>query len=485
MASATVVSEQTTMASKQPTAEGWCNGDDETAPLLDTNTPTVCGELYTADQTSGNSSLQTIHVYGVRWYVLGLFSLFSLAQSLIWNCFGPISQSAKLVFDWTDGTIGMFPNAANIASIIFMVPIAYLMDVKGLRVSVLGCCFLMAVGTGLQCITSQPTAATWLIMIAQILNGISGTVACAGPPLVSATWFPSNQRATSTAISSIFSYLGMAISFLVGPLLVPPPTDIKTNNVTEVFSTFVPTNEKRYWPIVNITEALDIKTQRDAIMKVMYYECGFACLLLVLLCVYFPAKPVTPPSITASIGRTDYVTGLRKIVKHGQFWLVALAYSIPVGLYSGWSAVLDINLSSINISQDEAGWLGFYSTVGGCLAGVTISRVADIFLRRLKLFLLVLLVLASGSVAWFTCLCFSYLPFNTGKTWMNWFLLGATVVAIPLLLVFKETYARTDIDLSQPTSKRVTVPQPDEREENLYSHTNNGRDVERLMQPIA
>ncbi|XP_041371759.1 solute carrier family 49 member 4-like isoform X4 [Gigantopelta aegis] len=461
MASATVVSEQTTMASKQPTAEGWCNGDDETAPLLDTNTPTVCGELYTADQTSGNSSLQTIHVYGVRWYVLGLFSLFSLAQSLIWNCFGPISQSAKLVFDWTDGTIGMFPNAANIASIIFMVPIAYLMDVKG-------------------------------------------------------------------------------------PLLVPPPTDIKTNNVTEVFSTFVPTNEKRYWPIVNITEALDIKTQRDAIMKVMYYECGFACLLLVLLCVYFPAKPVTPPSITASIGRTDYVTGLRKIVKHGQFWLVALAYSIPVGLYSGWSAVLDINLSSINISQDEAGWLGFYSTVGGCLAGVTISRVADIFLRRLKLFLLVLLVLASGSVAWFTCLCFSYLPFNTvslyiscilsgifitgstplffelacevtypiaegitsaflnmlnsalgmvflsvlqipliGKTWMNWFLLGATVVAIPLLLVFKETYARTDIDLSQPTSKRVTVPQPDEREENLYSHTNNGRDVERLMQPIA
>ncbi|XP_041372178.1 solute carrier family 49 member 4-like [Gigantopelta aegis] len=218
ISSTAIISEQTTTVSKQLIAEGWCNGDGdgETARLLDTNAPNVCGERYTADQTSGNSSLQTIHVYGVRWYVLGLFSFFSLAQSLIWNCFGPISQSAKLVFDWTDGTIGMFPNASNIANIICMVPFAYLMDVKGLRVSVLGCCFMMAVGAGLRCITSQPTPATWLIMIAQILNGISGTVALAGPPLVSATWFPSSQRATSTAISSIFSSFGVATSFLAG-----------------------------------------------------------------------------------------------------------------------------------------------------------------------------------------------------------------------------------------------------------------------------
>ena len=58
----------------------------------------------------------------------------------------------------------------------------------------------------------------------------------AGPPLVSAVWFPPHQRTTSTAYLSATAYLGIAVSFLIGPLIV---TDLNTENSTSWVSAFV------------------------------------------------------------------------------------------------------------------------------------------------------------------------------------------------------------------------------------------------------
>ncbi len=44
-------------------------------------------------------------------------------------------------------------------------------------------------------------------------------------PFLSTTWFAPDQRATATAVASLFSYLGGAASFVVGPLIVPAPND--------------------------------------------------------------------------------------------------------------------------------------------------------------------------------------------------------------------------------------------------------------------
>jgi len=49
-----------------------------------------------------------------------------------------------------------------------------------------------------------------------VLNGIAGTVPCAGPPLVASTWFPPRQRATATATASVFNYAGVAVAFVIG-----------------------------------------------------------------------------------------------------------------------------------------------------------------------------------------------------------------------------------------------------------------------------
>ena len=54
----------------------------------------------------------------------------------------------------------------------------------------------------------------------QLLNGLAGPVTQAAPTLVSSTWFPSEQRTTATAVAALCGSLGIAISFMIGPLVV-------------------------------------------------------------------------------------------------------------------------------------------------------------------------------------------------------------------------------------------------------------------------
>lgn len=54
----------------------------------------------------------------------------------------------------------------------------------------------------------------------QLLNGLAGPVTQAAPTLLSATWFPREQRTTSTAVAALCGSLGVAMSFVIGPLVI-------------------------------------------------------------------------------------------------------------------------------------------------------------------------------------------------------------------------------------------------------------------------
>ena len=63
--------------------------------------------------------------------------------------------------------------------------------------------------------------------IGQICIGFAGPVMMAGPALLSATWFPPQQRVTSTAIAAAASYLGPAVAYLICPAIV---NEVHTNS---------------------------------------------------------------------------------------------------------------------------------------------------------------------------------------------------------------------------------------------------------------
>ncbi|XP_061174522.1 solute carrier family 49 member 4 homolog [Saccostrea echinata] len=453
--------------------------------------------------------------YKRRWYVLLVFSVASFLQAAVWNTWGPITQSAEVVFGWKDSQIGMFPNLGNIAYIITVFPACYFMDTKGLRISILACTVLLLIGTGLRCITYEPKYATWLSNLCAVLNGISGTVPCAAPAQVANTWFPPHQRTSATAVVSVFNYVGIALAFVIGPQLVSSPTyknETHIQNNTRILSRltedlYIPTHVNQR-NITNSSEVLvNFKHIQQDIMYLMYYEFA-ASGLLFLGSLFIPSKPPSPPSVSASTERVVYRRALLNIARNRAVWLIGLAYALPAGVYGAWGTVIDVVLNPQGIGQTEVGWIGFYSIMAGCVSGLAIGRFSDVFMRHMKLFLLVMFGVAGGSFVWFTLMCVKVIPFSTaqvytstilggmflsgtvplfyelgaestfpvsegvtggfltwlnnlfgilfffmlqipdiGTDWMNWTLVGSVGVGLAFLFVVPERYTRTDIDI--------------------------------------
>lgn len=213
--------------------------------------------------------------YKRRFYILFLFSVISFCQYCAWNTYGPIATTAKWVFGWSNTQIAFLASMDPITYLCTMHFFSWMMDEKGLRLSVITACAFMFVGTGLRCATSNPSYAIWSMGAGQLFNGIAGPVTQAAPTLLSSTWFPSEQRTTATAVAALCGSLGVAVSFMIGPLVV---TDVKseldrmipdrgniTRNLSNTLDVYYDKNlpyldsiyrdAKHYWPLdhLNIT----------------------------------------------------------------------------------------------------------------------------------------------------------------------------------------------------------------------------------------
>ncbi|XP_026151685.1 solute carrier family 49 member 4 [Mastacembelus armatus] len=344
-------------------------------------------------------------VYRRRWLVLTMFSLLALIQGMVWNFWGPIQNSAAHAYGFTKSDIAvlvLWGPVGFIPWLLFM----WLMDKKGLRVSLLLSAFLMLLGAALRSIplTEQPLR-RWLIHGGQFLNGLAGPTIMSAGPYLSTTWFAPDQRATATAVASLVSYLGSAASFVVGPLVVPAPNDTQAG----------------------ITMAVSNSSIRDRIQLVMYSELTAIAVLFVAVLVYFPSRPPMPPSVAAASQRLSYRSSICRLLSNLRFLMISLAYAVPTGVIAGWSGVLDMILTPVNVSQVDAGWIGFWSIVGGCVFGVAMARFADSIRGMLKLILVLMLAGASLSSTWFTLTFlsrFTHFPSTAATLYTSCILVG-------------------------------------------------------------
>lgn len=91
----------------------------------------LSGSQYKTSESAPLLGDKDTEVYARRWYVLVVFSLSAAIQGWGWATWGPITQSSKAVFAWTDANVALQPLWGNLAFIFAMVPAIWLMDVKG------------------------------------------------------------------------------------------------------------------------------------------------------------------------------------------------------------------------------------------------------------------------------------------------------------------------------------------------------------------
>ncbi|XP_060587765.1 solute carrier family 49 member 4-like [Ruditapes philippinarum] len=359
------------------------------------------------DDTSYLLATSKTHVYKKRWWIMAVFCFVCCEQSMIWNTWGPIAESSEIVFGWNDGNIALVTNLANISYMFLVIPMCMVMDTKGLRFSMILCSGMLLSCTAIRCFSLEPVTATITAYICGLVQGIAATMPFSGPPLVAAVWFPPTERPVATAIGSFFNYLGLSLSFIVGPQLVSDPLYEKliqnTTNVTSA-SNITDADDNN---INHKSKVLNIDNLKQGILNLLYTHTAIAGLVFVITIVYFPY--LLPTRLTCSCSHKGQWN-------NGAFQRTGIFINGTVPLFYEISAE-----ASYPVAEGVTG--GFYTLVNNVGGVILLSLVS--------------------------------VP-NIGTKWMNWTVLGSLVAAIPLLFVFPERYNRTDIDLNIETETYVT-----------------------------
>lgn len=423
-----------------------------------------------------------------------LFSLLACHQCLVWNTFGPIESETSFAYpSWQGWTVPMFANWGTIMFVLTAIPLTKLVE-KNLRSCVLLVSFLTASGTLIRCCRIFSKNSTVFLVschLCSILNGISGVTICAAPSLLSSQWFPPSERTTATSINQAFNMLGNGLAMVVGPALVHTGKNLTDNNL--------------FHPFGNTSE--EVKQAREEIDTYMQIDAGVAVGLFILFCIYFPSAPPHPPAPSSAIQRTQFREGIMNLLTNRDAILVCFSYSISQGVMGAWLSVMVNNFSPLGISDKTIGYIGLTSVLSQCLLSLAFGYLTDRLKHYMKITIILLLTIATAGFVWLMFIClkigphtlpviyaaviiatslnFSCIPLffelcveiaypvneglvgafltifynligiiflfifffpGLGYVWINYALVGSTLLAIPAMALVRETYNRSNVD---------------------------------------
>eukprot|EP00094_Tigriopus_californicus_P004238 TCALIF_04084-PA protein Name:"Similar to dirc2 Disrupted in renal carcinoma protein 2 homolog (Xenopus laevis)" AED:0.03 eAED:0.03 QI:0/0/0/1/1/1/2/0/472 len=388
----------------------------------------------TSDTSSTSAPSAPIYrVFKTRWYILSLFALLACFQCQVWNTWGPIEVAVKYGYGWHDSTVAMMANWGTIMFVVMAFPLSYFLEVRGLRETVILVSALSAIGTVIRTFSLGATYFTWSGHICSILNGISGVTVMSAPPVISALWFPPNERAFATAVAQVGNQLGSGVAYLLGPYMVP--------------DTGIPTNETLLMSPLTIDKRM---IQRD-IEWYMIVTATIFVAILVLVVLYFPSQPSIPPSPSAEVPRTNYKSGLISIAQNPNMWLCMLAYAIPGGVNSGWAAVMTINFAPVGIDEAETGSIALISVLSCAFVTLGSAYGLDHVRRFLKSCLLTLLTMSALFFAWLALLCLQFIPFS------KWQIYVSTIGGISCSFATNPLFFEYAVDLAYPISEGLVA----------------------------
>ena len=178
-------------------------------------------------------------VYSTRWIMLTYMSILNLLSD--WTCYSiaPIAILTQEAFGDVDpeSLVTVFLGANAVASAFEPMVLGRL----GLRRTVLLGSLLLMIGSivksgGLQSLIMAKSSTkteeeedaneTWRIYLGFLLVGLSQPLYQCTPALLSASWFPENERTMATGVALNSNQLGIGCAFVFGTMLVSTQEDI-------------------------------------------------------------------------------------------------------------------------------------------------------------------------------------------------------------------------------------------------------------------
>jgi FLVCR family feline leukemia virus subgroup C receptor-related protein len=193
----------------------------------------VSPEIITHEVSINNNNIK-LKLSSRRWLVLFIFALISFMNAFHWIEHNIIQDVIISYYNSSlpDSTIGQ-NESVNWLSLVYMLcyiplvfPAMFLLDMKGLKLTVGIGALLTAVGAWIKCGAVNPNRFA-VLMFAQTICAVAQVFTLGVPARLSAVWFGSSEISTATSIGVFGNQLGTAVGFLLPPFIIPPNLSIE------------------------------------------------------------------------------------------------------------------------------------------------------------------------------------------------------------------------------------------------------------------
>ncbi|KAL7635644.1 UNVERIFIED_CONTAM: hypothetical protein RMT77_013461 [Armadillidium vulgare] len=388
------------------------SGNKNSLELIPTNIDKLAHTDFELDKPENLTNLENqrnpevFKTYKTRFWVLAVYCYSSFMMLLIWGTFSPILESAEWAYGWSDWYFALLEGWGSIFSLMTMIPFGVAVHKYGLRFGMISICAFITVATGIRCVTTNVTAFTYLASLSCMINGMTSCVVLSLPPLISVVWFPVNERATATAISSTAMQLGVAGMYL-SPLIVRAPEN------------GVPSQE-------------DVRSDMQTLMFIYF---GMAIILLLCTFIYFPAAPPSPPSASSKVDRINFLTSMKTMIKKYDVMCIVMIYTFSTSIPICWLSIINLSMECLGISQDESMWIVIAACLISIMSAILVGRLTDYFRGYMKVSIASLLLASSACFFWFLLITERVLTVSVAQIYISVILgIGLQYSAVPLMI---------------------------------------------------
>ncbi|XP_053924586.1 feline leukemia virus subgroup C receptor-related protein 2 isoform X2 [Cuculus canorus] len=287
-----------------------------------------------------------------RWAVLLLFSGYSLCNGFQWIQYGSINNIFVRFYGVSAFAVDWLSMCYMLAYIPLLFPAAWLLHRRGLRPIALAGAALNALGAWVKLGSLKPSLFP-VTVLGQVICALAQVFILGMPSHIASVWFGSHEVSTACSIAVFGNQLGIAVGFLVPPVLVP--------NVEDV--------EKLAYHI-----------------SIMFFiTAGVATALFILVIIVFKEKPQYPPSRAQALIQSrptedcSYVQSILHLLRNINFLLLMITYGLNAGCFYALSTLLNrVVMSHYPGEEVNAGRIGLTivlsGMVGALISGIWLDR---------------------------------------------------------------------------------------------------------------
>ncbi|XP_026197174.1 feline leukemia virus subgroup C receptor-related protein 2 isoform X2 [Anabas testudineus] len=345
------------MSEKQSLGETKLNVDQTKADLenhakLEAGEPAQCADE--RSRMGGHEALQPTRLYKRRWLIVFLFSTYSLCNSYQWIQYGIINNIFMKFYKVDAFTIDWMSMIYMLTYIPFIFPVTWLLDKKGLRVVAVVATAFNCAGTWIKVASARPNLFA-VTLLGQFACSFAQVFILGMPSRIASVWFGSGEVSTACSIGVFGNQLGIAIGFLVPPILVPNVDD------------------------------MDELAHHISIM--FYITAGVATVLFILVVFLFQERPELPPTQAQATARSippeqySYIASICRLLRNWPFILLIITYGLNVGCFYAVSTLLNRMIIEHYPGEEvNAGRIGLTIVIAGMVG----SLICGVWLDKTK-----------------------------------------------------------------------------------------------------